>query len=188
MKTLKKLLYASCLLSPVIFAQEVQVCYSLYQCSERGLLVGVQDFYNKGEAIDERNSRTGKTPLMRAVEKGHASVAQFLLLQGADPNARTPSEIREKHVWGQTLEFDFGNVPVLLLAVQNGDGESVRVLLDAHADPNLSSGLKWTPLAEAIEQGRRDLARSLMENGALRENLDWISWIHSWPASLPSRP
>ncbi len=188
MNTLKKIILGTAfLLAPLAQAQEAQGiedCFSLYHCSERGSVAGVRDALDQGEDPNFLGPNSGKTPLIRAVEKGHLPVVQLLLEAGADPNARTPSEMRNyqfsRHDNFIEFEVDIGSWPVLILAVHHGDENIVNALLAAGADLNLTNGEGTTALAKALDQGRRDLARLLLDAGATRQNLGPINFMRSW--------
>jgi ankyrin repeat protein len=86
--------------------------------------------------LDEKDAE-GETPLVLATTHGNLSLAQYLLSQGADPDAKEPS--------GET---------VLMGAARRGDLEMVKLLIQAEADPFLTNAAGETAL---------DLAKSLQK-------------------------
>jgi ankyrin repeat protein len=79
----------------------------------------------------------GRTPLHVATERAHSDIVYTLLEDysfkpdSRDRNGRTP----------------------LLLAAEGGDGESVRMLLEKNANPNLADRKSRTPLLQAARNG-----------------------------------
>jgi ankyrin repeat protein len=94
---------------------------------------------------DERTT----TPLHHAaVRKGKAELAQILIDYGADVDAL-----------GFQPNCDIS--PPIRLAAWEGDLETMRVLLEVGADPDLGGG----SLFSALEHGRRDKAELMLRHG-----------------------
>lgn len=95
---------------------------------------------------------TRASGLVRAVETGHTAHARLFLWLGADPNLYRRFE------------------PLLMVAVSTDDAETLRLLLDAGADPNAraAEALGRTPvLCEAVGRRRLELVRLLLDRGAI---------------------
>lgn len=96
-------------------------------------------------AADKR----GSTPIIWA-SRGGAPLVRLLLEGGARPDVQNE--------WGQTP---------LLAAADNGNAESVGLLLDAGADPGRpEAAFGMTPLHLAALLGYRDVAEKLLSGGA----------------------
>lgn len=102
-----------------------------------------------GLTLNEKEQRT----LMRyAVEKGHTEVAKTLLSLGIDVNITDP--------------FHFGQTS-LFVAARKGDFTMTQMLLAAEADPNVPDFTeRETPLHVAVESGRIEVVRALVDAGA----------------------
>lgn len=94
-------------------------------------------------------ARDTEAELIGAVARGEREQVEKLLAQGANPN-------RAGDVWGKRA---------LLLAVEQGDVELTRILLDAGADPDLK-GNGFTPLVLAALKGHARIAELLLRAGA----------------------
>ena len=146
-----------------------------------------------GAAADATMGAREHTPLMWAAAEGHAPVVRLLLEVGADKEARTTwtkDEGRAPRYGGQKeplkpradgrsviaslwprdgdsdkVRFEGGMTP-LLLAVNGGHQDAVRVLLEAgaKADGAMPDGL--TPLQLAQIRRHEGLALFLLEHGA----------------------
>lgn len=93
------------------------------------------------------------TPLHHtAVKKGKAALAQILIEYGADVNAL-----------GYQANCDIS--PPIRLAAWEGDIETIEVLLEAGADPDLGGG----SIFSALEHGRRDKAELILEHGGTHD-------------------
>ncbi|MCL7050527.1 hypothetical protein MKW94_015070, partial [Papaver nudicaule] len=89
--------------------------------------------YLLGKGADPKMSNTnGYTPLHCAAEKGHTEILTRLLSRGVDVNALS--------VYGTPVG----------LAAKSGQLETLQILLDQNANPNLISGRSFTPLTGAI--------------------------------------
>ncbi|OYY92887.1 MAG: hypothetical protein B7Y41_14100 [Hydrogenophilales bacterium 28-61-23] len=91
----------------------------------------------------------GQLELIHAVEKRDRERIDALLKNGVNPNGLTGQ-------WGKSA---------LILAVEQGDVEITRLLLDAGADPDLKGG-GYTPLVLAALRGHARIARLLLKAGA----------------------
>ena len=89
----------------------------------------------------------GETPLYAAAMSGHADVAEILLANRADVNARTTENSWTPLHWARTPEV-------------------VRVLLSHHADANARARNGSTPLDCAIGYDRKDVVEALLNGGA----------------------
>ena len=91
----------------------------------------------------------GQLELIHAVEKRNRELIEALLKNGVNPNGLTGQ-------WGKTA---------LGIAVEQGDVEITRLLLDAGADPDIKSG-GYTPLVLAALRGHARIVGLLMKAGA----------------------
>jgi ankyrin repeat protein len=122
----------------------------LMEASRRGNLPIVAALLAAGADPNAQEANGGQNALMWAISERHAAVAQALVQQEADINARSK-----------------GGFTALMFAAQQGDADSARILLDAGAKPNdvlPKSGL--TPLLIASAMGRAKVAALLLDKGA----------------------
>ena len=102
---------------------------------------------------EARHARTpeGFTTLGLAAFLGGPAVVALLLAAGADPDddADNPSRVRPVHA-----------------AAAARDVESLRLLLEAGADPNVPQQGGFTPLHAAAHADHEEMARLLLEHGA----------------------
>ncbi|XP_076435310.1 uncharacterized protein LOC143275219 [Babylonia areolata] len=101
-----------------------------------------------GADVNAKDS-TKNTPLMWAVERGHADTAKMLLEHGADVNAKDSA----------------GHTP-LWCAVRGGHTNTSKLLMEHGADVNTKDSDGCTPLMWAVREGHADTAKQLMEHGA----------------------
>lgn len=103
-----------------------------------------------GEGVDVNTmGKDGATPLIWMLSLQDLSAMRFLLELGADPN--------------QFMVNGVGSP--LWLAAAGGKMETLRLLLDYKADPNLAFGTK-TPLVMAVIGSHLDCAELLLLHGA----------------------
>ncbi len=96
----------------------------------------------------------GTTRLHRASKSGNTNEVKSLLkFEKADPNARNDHEQTPLH-FASRGNFGYGN------------GDIVKLLLDAGADPNVRDRHGYLPLFIAIDFARPDVVRALVEGGA----------------------
>ncbi len=91
----------------------------------------------------------GGTPLVIATDKGYDEIAQVLISEGADVNAK----------------FKDGT-SVLMLASQNGQIELVKTLLNKGTRVNEKNNDGMTPLLFASGNGKTDVVKELLNNNA----------------------
>ena len=105
-----------------------------------GDLPRVKALVAKGAKVNKE----GWTPLHYAAVKANATVAKFLLENGALPNELTPE--------GDTA---------LILAVRADSVETVQVLINGGADPSFSNLKAQDAIDVARSRGKEDLAKAL---------------------------
>ena len=101
------------------------------------------------EADPDAARRSGLTPLMTAARTGNAGVVAALIGAGADVNAKVTATQSTALMW----------------AVSEAHGEVVRRLLDAGADPTVSTMKGFTALMFAARNGDVETARALIDAG-----------------------
>lgn len=125
------------------------------------------------------------TALKRAVEHGHADTAQVLLEKGINPNKPAPDSfgisflqiaarrgdaamvrtlLSAKANPNQTNPVD--NDTALLKAVESGNLETVKALVEAGADIRMRNNWGQTPLKLAVQTGQKEMAAFLRQTGA----------------------
>jgi ankyrin repeat protein len=120
----------------------------IHDAAGNGDLAGVQAELDKGVEVDAK-MQGGYTPLHSA-SRGHKEIAELLIANGADVNAKTVGN---------------GWTP-LHYAADEGHKEIIELLIDNGADVNAKDYLGWTPLLRAAKGGHRRLAELLIAKGA----------------------
>ena len=117
-----------------------------------------------GIGINDYNAQ-GRTLLHRAVSSKSYNIAEFLLTQGAEVNAKTRSDKKPEH-W----QIDMDGATALHLAAKKFKGlEMADLLLEHGADIHATDGQGRTPLHWVTAFSNfpdRDMFAYLIENGA----------------------
>lgn len=116
---------------------------------------GLKEELSRGANRNERES-DGFAPLHEAMLFARTEIAQILLDARADPDIRTG---------------DFGPVPStqwtpLFFAVDAGRSDLVKLLLEHHANVNVTDRDNKTPLYYAVARQHNDIADLLLKAGA----------------------
>ncbi|KAK3092730.1 hypothetical protein FSP39_006660 [Pinctada imbricata] len=117
-------------------------------------------------------SRKKVTPLLFACHAGRAKNADLLIKRG---QSDTDNPLAEKYGPGGLNQPGADSVCPIHIAVEHADKDLLSVLLKYGVDVNkqLSAGKeKMTPLMIAAARGHLDMARRLVQSGAVVEKLD----------------
>ena len=113
-----------------------------------GDLEGVQAELDNGVDVDEKDDLWGRTPLHIAAEEGHKEIAELLIAEGADVNAKSEADATPLHY-----------------AASWGGKEIVELLIAAGADVNAKNDNGNTPLDWAILRKHTETADLLRKHG-----------------------
>jgi ankyrin repeat protein len=112
----------------------------IHDASKHGDLEKVKALLEENPALACSKDETGWTPLHLAAQKGFKEVAELLLANKADPNAKSKR----------------GDTPLHWAA--NGHKEIVALLLANKAKVDIKDNNGTTPLSRAVMQGHREVA------------------------------
>jgi ankyrin repeat protein len=122
----------------------------LMEAARRDNLETLRLLLASGADPNTREVNGGQNALMWAISQRHAAVAEELVRRGADIHARSKR-----------------GFTALMFAAQQGDADSVRILLGAGAKPNdVMPRTGLTPLLIASAMGRTKAAALLLDKGA----------------------
>lgn len=115
---------------------------------------GHQDMANFliDSGADVQQHGAGRTPLHSAIQQAMPELVKLLLAKGADPNARLerPMPLLSRGLNALTgMQVSMIGATPFWLAADYGDAASMRLLIDAHADPLIATKDKTTPLMAA---------------------------------------
>jgi len=132
---MKKKLFISCLIVMLTgcFIHSEESTQNLFDAIKENNINKAQELIDSGidvnaqAKVNEEDEFT-QTPLLVAISNGKNEIAQLLLENGANPNARsinldTPSE---------------EGITPLIRAISKGDEQLVQLLLDSDANPNIT--------------------------------------------------
>lgn len=170
-----------------IRASQIERNERLIQAIETGDIDQVRRVLTGGAVVNAR-TRAGLTALSVAVIRGYEDIALLLIEKGASLDARDKSGDRDNQhpgnspvhyaaIYGRTrvlqAMLDRGVSPnlrdrngrtLLMLAVENGHHDTVRLLLERGADPNARSALGETALEIAQRRGDPETVRLLQQH------------------------
>ncbi|NIM52206.1 MAG: hypothetical protein GTN78_20895 [Gemmatimonadales bacterium] len=171
-----------CLAAPSAWPQEI------HEAAASGDLATVNELLRANPGLIHTTDSSGYTVLQLAVQGGHREVVEALLAAGADVNAANDStgvtavdlafqaECRggsqlTKLLLDHGAEFDAngparGRFNKLGFAVDAGNAEMVRFLLERGADVNAETRYPLSPLANASLGGKTEIVTLLLAAGA----------------------
>ena len=140
---------------------------ALMTCAHRGNLDAVKSLLTHGADVNGKETRRGQTALMWAVAERHRDVARELIAHGADVHAKTAPAAWQFATYGDGVqETSQGGYTPLLFAAQQGDQDTVQMLLAAGSQVNETAADGMTPLLMASACGYEGLALFLLDKNA----------------------
>ena len=129
---------------------------SIIDAARDGNIEAVKQHIAAGTDVSARHNMGRHTPLYFAVFKGHMEIAELLIANGADVNAK-----------------NIGDFAALHMAASWGHKEIVELLITNGADVNAKDENGETPLDKAIISKHTETADLLRKHGAkTAEELD----------------
>ena len=147
----------------------------LMLAASTGSLPIVEMLVKAGARVNDHEKTRDQTPLMWAVGNGNAAVVDFLIRHKAEVDVRAAA-----NDWGNQITSEpraqyrpSGGLTPLLYATRFGCLECARLLLKAGADINRPTPDGVTPLMNAIDNLRYEMADFLLDQGANPHLIDW---------------
>jgi ankyrin repeat protein len=131
---------------------------------------------SRGAKVDAREQWRGQTALMWAAAESQPAMVKLLIEHGADVNARSNVNHWNRQVTAEPRmqARPSGGFTPLLYAARKGCVECARLLIKAHADPNLPDPEGVTPTLVATVNFNFDTAALLVQQGA--DVNKWDAW------------
>jgi len=147
----------------------------LHLAARTGSLPIVEQLVRAGAKVNARETERDQTPLMWAIDARSPAVVDFLIRHKAEVDVR--AAIND---WGNQITSEpraqyrpSGGLTPLLYATRSGCLDCVKSLLKAGADINRPTPDGVTPLMNAIDNLRYDVANYLLDRGANPHLTDW---------------
>ena len=151
----------------------------LFAAVADGQAEAVRAFIDDGAFVDAKDD-SGDTLLSKAVDEGHAEIAQALIAAGADVNGRSGDRLLSKAIDEGHAEIAQALIAagvdvngrsgdrLLHKAIGEGHAEIAQALIAAGADVNAKDEgrIYKTPLHKAIDEGHAEIAQALIAAGA----------------------
>lgn len=118
----------------------------------------IKGLVESGANVNERDEKSGNTPLHMASQRGYTDVVEYLLSKGADVDAKNKDD----------------ETPLHRVALASGKSDIIKLLLSKGADPNAADKYRNTPLAIPSERGwgpYKDAVLALLEDDRTDVNL-----------------
>ncbi|KAK6516956.1 hypothetical protein TWF506_006836 [Arthrobotrys conoides] len=149
----------------------------LYAASLKGSIDLVQILLNRGADVNKGGRGQWGYPLIAAAREGNASLVKVLLRAGADVN------VKSDPTWFDPIEMRkyllYGEVSALLAAVVSRDLETFKTIMDAKG-LDLQDHRRYNSLSAALANGQLDMAKILIERGAIVSDDAFIRAIRIW--------
>lgn len=148
---------------------------ALFEAAKAGDEAGVRSIIATHPRLIDARLPSGESPVMAALYRGHRDLALTLVALGADLDVFASAALGRLDGLRRALArpdavnaVAFDGWTPLHLAAFFGQGEAVRLLLDAGADVQAVSrnSMKNTPLHAAVAGRHQDVAMLLAERGA----------------------
>ena len=111
----------------------------------------VQELRLKRNFIRQLKKKSPKDLIIWATEKKITSLVDALLKEGVNPNTLKPgSGIKGKGGSKGRMRMRVESMTILMIAAGQGDEETVKLLLENGADPNIKNDFKKTALSFAV--------------------------------------
>ncbi len=148
-------------------ARTLQGDTALMNAAKAGTVQGVRALIDAGADVEARDGYTFQTPLMWAAAFNQAEIVRILAENGADVNALSAELLFSGIVQGGVQgDFPNGGLTALHHAARDNGVETVAVLLELGADPNILDPQGISPLRFAATNENLDVAKILIEGGA----------------------
>lgn len=155
---------------------DIKRTFPLHDAAEAGRKSAVEYLLSRGVDVNAMN-RNGRTALHLAAEQGRTAVVETLIQAGAFTEARVLPKVMNsiRPPEGNMSLIDGGVVQLatpLHLAANAGHGAVIEALLRGKANIQATNRTGSTALHHAIQRGRWDIFKLLLEKGAQPDALD----------------